>query len=73
MMMMMMVVMVMIAFSEWLTDIVIKVFTVSDKNLEATLICVLHDLISTFWDKNSNFSNLWTCLINQIPFIEWNF
>ena len=71
--MMMMVVMVMIAFSEWLTDIVIKVFTVSDKNLEATLICVLRDLISTFWEKNGNFSNLWTCLINQIPFIEWNF
>ena len=69
----MMVVMVMIAFSEWLTDIVIKVFTVSDKNLEATLICVLRDLISTFWEKNGNFSNLWTWLINQIPFIEWNF
>ena len=69
----MMVVMVMIAFSEWLTDIVIKVFTVSDKNLEATLICVLRDLISTFWEKNGNFSNLWTCLINQIPFTEWNF
>ena len=68
-----MVVMVMIAFSEWLTDIVIKVFTVSDKNLEATLICVLRDLISTFWEKNGNFSNLWTRLINQIPFIEWNF